>query len=942
MNSSDLLKRLNTATRRSSVIQPTIATHPVQPIISQPILYQTAPPGNTSGNGTQGSMGPAGPQGARGEQGLMGPAGPQGARGEQGPMGPPGPPGAGGSGTGTGLYANDDWISNSLLEAPPAPTINGLITFDAQTIGQTAIQATNNTITINWTNPVQIPIGILNIKIPHIIMLNISLYDNSSEEPITELSYNIQTELNGIIPNQLVIHDTNGIDMYDTESQVIHIYRQTIVEFNYPLNIAVWFTNHSSVQEEKLLISNLFFNDGQGPAAPTISNITALSSTQASITITPPVSNGIPISKYTIHYQPNSSNRIGGIYDSTAQTQDTTMDTYTLTNLLPGTQYSIYVTATDSFNNTGAASESSQFTTQLPTVGKFIDSTTLDSNITTYFNSHYSSPLYYNGTQLSSPVIRRTQNWPDNTSAVIGPVNISNYPIMDSTNIQIKIENNGTPSQMIYDTTNYTPTIQNGDKVIISNVTTTDQYSGASSGFYKQVTVDLQVIANSLSASGTPYKLIIDQNVDSSITNAIKNTRNVPFYVDDLQIGAPEFNSLGTYLINSSSNKVCGVDIYDGSWNITINNLQVINIFRYFYVNDFLKYSINNGIYNTLLSSYIVSSPQDIITFSPIISRTETSFTYRPSLRFKAINSNKIENTTTSEPITINMIIDPATIALNTSLNISNPLPNYVLNSTSVAIGQRMSIPTTTFNPNVATSTSNRNDILYTYTEYRTPYDNNATLTDNINTSGTNDLQLVAGRFVTKGYTGAGSEGAYKDYTALNGPNYSLLSNTKYRWAAFRWKLTSRKLEAGGGIFFTINGINTTNIIKNSPYLTTTSGNKLEFYYRIENQNINNGIPVDAPLLTYDRNISSVWINANSYTNSFLYNIALLNYSGILGGIDEQSDIVINTNNNSITYKVLNPIFNYSNSTDDIYIYCMIGLHMADDISFTNISCTAI
>ena len=127
MNSSDLLKRLNTVARRSSVIQPTIATHPVQPIISQPILYQQAPPGSNSnigGNGTVGPMGPAGPQGARGEQGI---AGPQGARGEQGlmgPMGPPGPPGTGGSGGGTGLYANDDWISNSLLEAPPAPRIN--------------------------------------------------------------------------------------------------------------------------------------------------------------------------------------------------------------------------------------------------------------------------------------------------------------------------------------------------------------------------------------------------------------------------------------------------------------------------------------------------------------------------------------------------------------------------------------------------------------------------------------------------------------------------------------------------------------------------------------------------------------------------------------------------------------------------------------------------
>lgn len=856
--------------------------------------------------------------------------------------GPTGPTGANGSGSGGGggIYANDTWISGNFLDAPPAPT------------NATAAATTIN-LDIEWNNPNRIELAILPIKIPHITRMYITVdYIGNTGQPYEVLN---TSDVSTLITNLIII---NGTGTSSRSDNTYTWYKNDNI-LTAPLTVKIWFTNHTTKTPNILTISNLSFLSGGAPSKPviTLSGNTGITSINVQLkkglfTDSSIPNNAPSIIGYTVTYSAQTSKRKGGIFNSShtntinVNSNIGTDSDYTtiaeINNLYPGTTYSLNSTTTNSFGLASQLSDTlTNIETQFPTLGNTINN--IDLSI--YYASQYNTG-YINGISYSEPIMNVANIWPLNTSTV-STLYITNNPINTQSKLFAFITNTNTSTNTEISNITYTDlTTQNpiqtvnnatdGIMVMSTNGNITDPYTNESSGFYWTVGFRAQIGANKLVAQASKYVLKLNQELynSSGLLETIPSSgyREIDFFVDNLPLNTAP--TISGYTINNTSTlqQISGVWVCSGVWSLEVSNVQTQNVVRFFHADKLLTFSFANSsthptIFQDLLTSFQGNgSTSNTFLTTPITktsSSTDIVYRFQPQITITAKNIN-VTNNTASLSQTINIIIDnPSATLLGQMNNDSEP--------TGLLYGKLMSV-------------SNASDILLgsQIGNFRNSYDHSIALSTTVNTNGYNSLQLVNGKFMTRAFTGTGSNGAYKDYRNISsGPNYLALgSETRYRWVAFRWRRALGQIKT---LRFTIDGIEgSDSSLSKDPTTSkvlTASGKEIKFYYRTEDQSKSSGDPSD---LEDTQNaaggsISTVWINANKIDeNQFSQYAGKLSYSGLIGGITNSTKITLGPG--TIQYDVIS--YNFNLGSTPVYIYGLIGLPMDSNIAFKGVKCT--
>ncbi len=560
-----------------------------------------------------------------------------------------------------------------------------------------------------------------------------------------------------------------------------------------------------------------------------------------------------------------------------------------------------------------------------------------------------------------------------------------------------------------------------------TNTTIVDPNSGgAASGLYLQSYFGIKGKIPGFGASSILNTLLIGLITGRNSTTLNTINRSVNFYIDSLPIGekpiflnapGPQANNmvLQNTSLDTNTINVCGLGLNNGNWQLQIANIRTKHVIYYFYNNPILEYKFANmPDFITLLGNptpteiTIINAADGTVILYPLlpgntppingktISGTENAFKYLPTISIKANNINKLDdNNNFTMHYPIKMIIDPASVnAVNNSSN------STLMNAGSVGIAN-------TFVKGQRMLTSRKASFYDFITDYRTcrfvfnntncilggtPRDINASPWDSSTDPiiyAANDLQLMNGKFMSRGYSGLGGAAyqggldsvaaAYQNYSVILGgtgyakPDYlDLRSETKYRYVTLRWQYTAAKIS---GLEFRINGIDsatdlTLDLLSGLYIGTEPSRKQIKFFYRIEQPDIAgtsmqvystdggndliNGNPSNKPFSQSNGfGLSTPWINANSTNN----NDDFSRYAGIvpdntvtestmLGGLNiiNNSKIIISDNkpNQSVTYIVTTPIFDLTATQAAaryVNIYAMIGIPMDADFAFTDIDC---
>ncbi len=869
------------------------------------------PTGWTGPAGTKGWTGWTGPQGLQGIQGIQGP---------QGILGPTGP---------QGIYANDDWMSSYLLFQPPAPTLS-----------QTQTPNTSTTTYIKWQNPTQMLLATIQQKVPIILRCTIKITDSS---PTPNIYYILNSD--STIPHpkitDLVIQNGSGASGLSGTIYTWYKDSNTIVE---PYIVEIWYENDAdNTVYNKLSVQVSSSN-------PTLSSVAG--TTSINYTFEPKI-----ISSGILNYTPISSTRYGGIYGSQAQQSvNISGSTGTISNLVPGTTYQADYQTTNIFGTQG-----SQVTTSIQTSPPQITNRIDSLNITNILQSRYLGSTGYNGSISTNLILPSTEIWPLLDPLSIGPVELlADNTVVGSQAIGISrittfiddisqdyIEFNGFPSgtQGQITTNSNNKTLINGAQGTVDPYISDDK----SSGFYLQSNILIQ-IKQGISSGITAHTLQLKQSFPTVSGATTLVSQPVNFYVDSLVPGTtPKVTSYSFNIVPSglTVTKVCGIPVNTGgNWQITIQNIVTEDVAYYFHSKPVVTYKIGNLPEVILVNTY-EGTGQKVNTFitSPeVINITNASLSNLSAysrIPFQIIvrNINGLSNIGVSDSSInyINIFMDSQSLAHNTLLQ-NEVYPN------GLTYGKRMQ----SISYSDIQSYSDAS-----YSTVRTVYSDNDLLTNKVN-----ELQMINGKFVAAGYTGSGSEIAYKDYTVISGPDYSTIAvETGYRWATFRW-LINQNTQLSGKMKITLkrvegnisqNKVNPSILIDNQIQLNSNNNTDIRVYYRIENQNdAYEGNPSnnEYALFALNSSISTVWIDAsstnlqNNFTKYYGLNSSSNIYLGKLGGLSKYTNININNISsgiNDIEYNVTTPSFDLDDIS--IYIYVTIGLPMSKDIAFKGVIC---
>jgi hypothetical protein len=174
--------------------------------------------------------------------------------------------------------------------------------------------------------------------------------------------------------------------------------------------------------------------------------------------------------------------------------------------------------------------------------------------------------------------------------------------------------------------------------------------------------------------------------------------------------------------------------------------------------------------------------------------------------------------------------------------------------------------------------------------------------------------------------------------------NYTSISASGYRYATFVWQLNYTSYPAY--LNFTLNNVR--NIVQKSggtPYAVTSSGNPIYILFRFEDTrsifpSIN---PSDGNYAFPTNFYTSIWANANAIDNGAVfgsgnyYKLLTANYptSAYVRGAFQDTSLA----GANFTIKANVPTV-AAVSPNPFYLYCRIGLPMADDIYFKSVSAT--
>jgi len=806
------------------------------------------------------------------------------------------------------------WITNNLINAPP-PIVYG------------DPVSKSNAIYIPWTYPTQINVGFLNKYLPEIntissyyksnlanITTSGNILSNTSGDPYIYNYSSTTIPITGIVlikktPSTIgttlvssgsvasVVFPQDNANSNVITSRNAFIYNDTNIATlsNSAVNtLTTYYQNFNTNTNLANIIFNAFLQSGV-PSEPL--NLIFSSSTTSSISVSfnAPTYGDLsnpdaitPIINYKIGYSTvTNTTRFGGIVDQSGNTTVTSAGNNAIPSLYPETSYLIYTSAqnnvSDSYGNVSA--NITEFTANL------------DPAITTLSPLTFGSISQYTGKNIAglsiTPIILKNTTWASDpitftinessNRGLLGTLDLANISITISGAVNLTgpiVSYNGFPIPATV------PTPEIANSITYTTNTVVDSYSQTGfDGYYLKTT---GVLSIDPSAIFTPTK---DPSTITITRKGVTTQTNLfTFYYDQPLIGNPTVGSFViNYITDTSPLQISGVWVVQNTLkvNITINNIN--NIGQYYYN-------------NTQIVSYYSTTGT--------VTAKETNLSNVTNLA--NIANNKISgslNITALIPYTItnfsNVILLSCTVynLTNSSVNSNVPTLKVISDNSTLPTNRIMSNASGSSIPSVPYNSS--------------PYDNSVDITTN------SELQFADNKFQTK----TGSTTAYLNYSgtyylqnSTNSLDYSGISSSGYRFAAFQFSTGPPSSGNYSSITFTVSGLSPGFSI-NASGLAFIGGEKILMYYRIGN----------GSLSTDGSTLVSNWISANDTSPS---QVSSSNY--YISGTSFYYGQLLNTSN---SFKVgLPKPFNSTNITGSLNYYCIIGLPMSKQISFTSIS----
>lgn len=876
-----------------------------------------------------------------------------------GATGPTGPGGSGGSGDGMA------WINTNLLG--PAPEIE-----------ITDICGRSSEIFVGWTYPAQYQLTFVDVWVPAIntfsALLNYGLQgvgqksatlinNQSSQEYIDYKRAATKKPITGIILTNSPLNSgyfDNWV-WHDGTSRAVYRYHHpdfASLDPSIAPVIKVWYSNYSSTTNEGTATLNVFIAAGP-PGPPRSLTGAANSSTQATLNFLHPLRVDIDdekstatIKSYTILYDTSgSSRRYPGPLSQSTQTRMKTITNYNsgdqlsevLPNLYPDSVYRFSVAAKNSANVDGSG-DTVEVTLEPLTAPPKLSGVGLDPS--QFYTGTIKRVL--DGLQLSGTtglLLNLPSNRQISSTAFTSPIQHIDYrggvdPNLMRMTATVKTGGGQSLSSVaqLYDGFTDTITIPTdavaGGIILRTNAITDANTDAEKQGFYLKVANRvLMDISGYITPAVDPYTMEIrHEHLDGSgSTVGGAGVAQFKMFYDKLPT-TPGVSIVSWNILQGEFKRVSGINVMGPSASLKIiTDLSGFN--SYFYRVPFLEYTspannintsetslayVSQGMVNGELYNDVRIYRDNIGNSSPIlVSNSNTLFTKSLSIQLRAYT---ISNTAVSPIYELPVIIDVPSYRLLSDLT-KYPTTVQTFGATQAGIqkkpGRRVLSGVSrgnlgeTLNPYVTQFDATINGAYM----HDIPYDENASII------GSEELQIINGKYRTKGTSTAG----YIDYGGYytNNLNYSGIDASGYRFATFKWDLNSLSdatLEYNG-LAFTLYGI--TNINTNNPDGIAYVGNKkLLLYYRF--------IDGDSTFPTNYSSLTTSWVDGNYSAPEITSGSYIFppdnKYS--LGGLIGDPTIN-NTTNTAIFLVRLHTLIQ-----KDVKLYCKIGLPMDIDTEF--------
>jgi hypothetical protein len=745
------------------------------------------------------------------------------------------------------------------------------------------------------------------------------------------------------------------------------------------LYVSVYYKNNNTNNNYSYLDASGYVGAGS-PSAPR--NVTELSFLSNSITIkyydpsygdATNSTTATPVSTYLLNYQSVSNNvRYGGAITvgltpvmGSAPGQNTptippgapvnSATTTISSNIYPDASYNVYVQAKNSVNNNYSVASPTIYASTAA-----FTAPTSSYNISNIFpNTNLTNNTYYSvKTQSVVPnlIVETTQTSRTTSSFKVIVNDFTSRGVYGSGNSMTLSASYGTGSNTISGpsvTFNASYPIGTIPSAVTTNGLTitpsavNDYYSSSGSGgtatgydgFYQEANATVTLGTSVLTPSSEQYTVTLRRTSTGLSSTGSTNTYSgspYQFYYENLT-GVPGSPSITSFALGTvSTATICGVNVIIGTPQFN-TSFTVTNLGNYFYKNPLINYSSSgvisatettipggNTSNNKLNSS--VSFTSRTINGQNVASVFSTSIPL-------TIQANNINGSTSSNATPISAIIDGLSNALAFSTFSTTTIPT--LNSNSAIVGTRI---WSGLNPGTyelaATSSFSASNLLNGAASYSTLsplYDHSQVLSSG---SYVGELQIANGLIQAKG----GSSTAYLNYTillygaSLNTVNYSSVVSTTgtYRYATFAWKIPQNTSTSFSSVTFTINS--PTSTPSYSSNTASLGGENIKLFYRVEDA-------TNTSTLGIGNSISTDWIDANSTSgtrinsNNYTQPTTYAPYTGL---ITKTTGITNGGSPSSSTrFNVVIPATTWSGST---YLYCRIGLPMAETFGFQTIS----
>lgn len=467
-----------------------------------------------------------------------------------------------------------------------------------------------------------------------------------------------------------------------------------------------------------------------------------------------------------------------------------------------------------------------------------------------------------------------------------------------------------------------------GIKLSAANAIEANTTSVYTQGFYRKADISglLDLSEAKIVPSRTPYSVrAYQRNKDASGDNitaaaALKvTTAPVNFYYDTFINSGPGVGDISASLMSGTTFKpVSGVTIvetpvFDLSYNLT-------NMGHFVYRSPYTTYTASNSINLTpptetdltkIKSGFDV--PTGVFTTGNISVRRDDISGGAASGAAKYVDLSatpyNIDSSGNPKSARINMVVDPASIALvksfpqsvpsvtTSNVTSANAVVGLYIDSSANAPGYAETLPIT--------------------------YDHGISLNQNVS------LQISSGKFVTKLITNTIAPIAYQDYSGTyynnvgqNTANYSGITTVGTRYATFMWNLSAGTNFSKMFLVFT----NPTGIGFNGANLQY-----ITIDYRFIETNLFNGNNGNDNNLVDENIYNSIWING---AKSDGIAVAAGNYyvsGNTLCGLENYPTLF--TSNNTIQLKLPTSI-----TSKAVRVIMRIGLPMNRDMSFSSVS----